>query len=451
MKKYIYKLSSSLFIFFGLLVGLILVRSTVHYFSGAGGINANLSIDMYKNAPNTTDVWRNLAQGGEEKGRGLMPVIDEVKRLKPEYIRIDHVFDFYDQDSLDNQVKDILAMGAKPFISLSYMPPEMSITGDVNGPPKDWNEWEKKVKNLIEHVSGRNGLGINNVYYEVWNEPDLFGGYKIGGSKNYLDLYYHSAIAASRAGNTLNFKFGGPSTTGFYPNWLTGLSDYTIKNNLRLDFLSWHKYSRNISDFENDFTDAKEILENKGLKNVELLITEMGPTGSNDESYDNYFGAIHEIALIATLQGNISRAFTFEIKDGPGAEKYWGRWGIFTNEKFGQPVAKPRANALTFLNNMLGGTNLFVSGQGTWVKAFAKRTDANTTKIIVVNYDSDGTHNEIVPIKLTNLSFSKFNFKRTDFLGSSTSEEISTSSATWSTSAYFKPNSAAIFEINGSK
>jgi len=133
--------------------------------------------------------------------------------------------------------------------------------------------------------------------------------------------------------------------------------------------------------------------------------------------YDNSFGAIHALATAAVLQNEVSKAFNFEIKDGPGEKKYWGRWGLFTHEKFGAPEEKPRAGAIRFLNNLIGGEKINVLGQGSWVRAMAKKMSGNVIRILVVNYDSRGSHEEIVPIKLVNLPSQNFNYKRIDFFG----------------------------------
>src|SRR5207248_188950 len=87
--------------------------------------------------------------------------------------------------NLDQTISDITSSGAKPFISISPLPET----------PVNWSDWESKVQNLVKHISGT--LGINNVYYEVGNEPDLFGGWKTYGDKNYLSLYSHSVAAAN--------------------------------------------------------------------------------------------------------------------------------------------------------------------------------------------------------------------------------------------------------------
>ncbi len=447
-KNTFFRIFQTIFLISGLAAGVYLASQVVRYFSGAAGTPANLVVDMSTSYGVSEDAWRNLAQGGEERGRMILPVIAQVKSMRPEYIRIDHVFDYYDSGQLDNIIRDITATGAKPLIALSYMPPNISKSGAVDDVPRSWADWENIVQSLIQHVSGKGGLGISGVYYEVWNEPDLFGKFTISGQKSYLELYRHSAVAAARAaGGSLPFKFGGPATTGYYPNWMKGLLEYVSKNNLRLDFLSWHKYSKNLSDYETDVANARDLLGTYNLTGREMLITEIGPNGAVDPVYDNTFGAIHTLATSVVLQNEVSKTFTFEIKDGPGDKQYWGRWGLFTHEKFGPPVEKPRGYAISFLNNLIGGEKLNVFGQGSWIRAMAKKISPTIIRILVVNYDPAGVHNENVPIKLANLTSPNFTLKRTDFLGGSSTQEISTTSAEWSTNAYFKPNSAAIFEV----
>ena len=167
---------SILIAIFILPVGVYLVTHRQQFFNRAFGTFANIYVNAGNVVGGKKEVWRNLAQGGEEKGRQLLPVIDKIKVLQPKYIRIDHVFDYYTREELDLVIKDILATGAKPFISLSYMPPAISKTGGITDLPSDWQAWENLVTETIEHISGRSGLGIQDVYYEVWNEPDLFGG-----------------------------------------------------------------------------------------------------------------------------------------------------------------------------------------------------------------------------------------------------------------------------------
>src|SRR3989344_2141394 len=79
--------------------------------------------------------WSNFAQGGEEKEGMLSAVSASLKSLSPTYIRLDHIYDYYepvkkDNDGnfifdwfrLDKELKAITDSGATPFLSLSYMP-----------------------------------------------------------------------------------------------------------------------------------------------------------------------------------------------------------------------------------------------------------------------------------------------------------------------------------------
>jgi xylan 1,4-beta-xylosidase len=422
-------------------VSLILLNQKTNFFNRASGTNANLTIDASSFTGGKSESWRNLAQGGEEKGRQLLPVIDKVKVLKPKYIRIDHVFDYYTADELDQAVRDITATGAKPFIALSYMPANLAKDGDVTSLPNDWQAWENLVQSTVERISGRNGLNVDDVYYEVWNEPDLFGKFKYSGSKNYLELYSRTVNGANRARNTNNFKIGGPATTGFYENWLNSLVKLNQESGVRLDFLSWHKYSKSLGDFETDLEQASHF------EGYETVISELGPNSENDKVYDEYFGGIHLIATTALMEGKVDKIFNFEIKDGLGKDKLWGRWGMLTHEKWGTPEIKPRYTAMQFLNNLIGGSSIEVTGNGSWVKSIAKRSD-NIIQILIVNYDEYGTHNEAVPLKVTNLPSNSFNLKRIDFAGATNNERIEVADNVWETTLYFKPNTASILELS---
>lgn len=455
-----------LVIFLGLPVGLYLVGRVTGFFGRAFGTPANLLIDMSASFSRSPLVWQNLAQGGEENGRMLSSVIAKVKPLRPKYVRIDHIYDYYntakkengqvvtDWTQLDQTINDITAMGAKPLLALSYMPPSFTSSGKDTDLPTNWGDWEYLVQKTVEHISGTKSLNISGVYYEVWNEPDLFGGFKTYGNKNYLDLYAHSVAGANRAGGVNAFKIGGPSSTGLYQSWVTDFLKFVSDNNIRLDFYSWHRYSKSLDDYESDVKNYKTWSSTFPISaNLETMITEIGPNGDVDKVYDTGFAAIHTIATSAILEDKLDKTFIFEIKDGAGPSKLWGRWGIFTNDKYGDPTAKPRFSAIAFLNNMIGN-RVNVAGQGSWVKAFAK-SDGITTRTLVVNYDQYGSHNEAVPMTFVNIPPSSpggivrnFEFRRTDYGGGiSLDLPVSTDSATWATLQDFNPNSAAIFEL----
>lgn len=461
-KGKVFKLFVIVLIVASIPVSLLLFDRTKEFygraFSTIFGTKANLVINLTSSTafiPN----WQYLAQGGEEKGGMLSSISSKVRLLAPKYIRLDHIYDFYEpvkKDSsgklvydwakLDQELKAIESTGAKPFLSLSYTPPAIS-SGTETDLPTSWELWRDVVRSTIEHVSGRNGLSIQDVYYEVWNEPDLFGNFKLAGAKNYLTLYLYSSRGAEDAKNTLSFKFGGPATTALYKKWFTSFFDFAQSRGLRVDFYSWHRYSAKLVDFEDDISKAQQwLVAYPQFKNVEFIISESGHNSEIDSKYDTNFSAIHTMAMYLTTFQKIPKIFTFEIKDGPGVKKLWGRWGVLTNDKFGPPSEKPRFKAFEFLNNMTGSFYP-VYGQGSWVKAIATSQNG-VVRVLLVNYDPYSKHSELIPITFVNLPSKSLIYKRTDFLGSVRESEVNLDDQRqWKTSELMSPNSASILEI----
>ena len=392
--------------------------------------------------------WRSLAQGGEELKTFLDNTGGQVAAVRPAYIRIDHIYDGFNVVSrdggglqfswteLDGLVDKIQATGAMPFFSLSYMPPAIS-KGDIVSEPKDYNEWALVVQRTIEHYSRDKGLA--EVYYEVWNEPDLFGEWKMGGNKDYKKLYLYAARGAAAATGVRNFKLGGPGTTGLYKNWMDGFFPYILENRIRLDFFSWHRYDLDIDKYTEDVENVQRWVDSHPyFANVEKIITELGPSSDKAEVNEGKIGAAHVIATARELMFRIKYGFNFSIKDAPNSK---GGWGIITNG--GQ--TKPRYAALAFLSK-LGGERLAVTGEGTWVRAIAGMKD-NAYQVLLVNYDRAGTHSEVVPVSFINLTPGNFLLKQTMLGGGTVQNEVATTEAILQRQVPMTPNSAVLLEL----
>ncbi|EKD62287.1 MAG: hypothetical protein ACD_52C00244G0004 [uncultured bacterium] len=424
----------------------------------AFGTKANLVVDVGTSFADNTLAWNNLAQGGEERTRMFASVLDKLASLTPRYLRIDHVYDFYDVvkrgndgklaydwSKLDLTLNDMHVVGAAPFLSLSYMPLVLSGSNEIDV-PHDWREWSDVVKNTVEHVSGKDSLGREAVYYEIWNEPDLFGGFAVGGKKDYGLLYKFAVEGANQAKNVHPFKIGGPAITNFNSKWMEAFIKFVDTTDLRLDFLSWHRYGSNMADFDNDLLKSRSLAAKfPSIAETELVLSETGYDSEINKLNDETLAAIHTIATSAVVFPTIDKVFAFEIKDGPGESKYWGRWGVLTHEKFGTPTEKPRFAAIKFLNQMTGD-RLTVLGQGTWVKSFAVKLGLEI-KLLIVNYDKYGKHSERVPINFVNLPPGKLSYKRVSFLGNSSDKEITAENGNYVTSELLLPNSAAIIVV----
>lgn len=408
--------------------------------------------------------WQSLAQGGEEKGvRMLENVVPQLKELGLKHLRIDHTYDFYDVvsragggslnfnwDKLDATICDIYATGAKPFLVLGYMPPDLSSDGSVIGAPKNWNEWSLVVQKTIERYSGRSttlcngavsGDLLRDVYYEVWNEPDLetFGKWSIyGGAKDYKTLYFYSSKGATRAQNVYDFALGGPATTAAYRNWMVKFMDYVLANNLRLDFISWHHYTKNPDEFLDDAQRINSWLPEARYGIYKKIMTEYGYDSNPNPVADTNVGAAYTIAAVRNIMNQeIVQAFAFEAKDGPNPS-----WGILTHDG----NKKPRYYAHKLLN-ILERYQLQVTGEGTFVRAIASYKPGKIA-VVLVNYDDANQNTENVPIAFTGLTPGRYKVTTT-YLDSTEPiiENIQIIGSEYQRKIIMPPNTVRSFEL----
>jgi hypothetical protein len=415
---------------------------------GAEGRLAAIGVETNRPLGPMPQPWRALSQGGED----LTTFLDEtgglVQSINPAYIRIDHIYDQFDVvggttgnlkfdwTKLDILVDKIIATGAKPFFSLSYMPSVLSKTDTVDE-PTNYDDWATLVQKTIEHYSGQKG--IEGVYYEVWNEPDLFGKWTMGGKKDYKKLYSFASQGASSATNVRPFKFGGPGTTGLYKNWVDAFFPFVLQNNLRLDFYSWHRYDTEIEQYSKDVADVDSWLDSHPyFSRVEKIVSEMGPSSEKDAVSASKLGAVQLLSVTREMLSQIKYAFTFSVKDGATSPSGWGILGP-------QGQITPRYQALKLLN-MLGPNRLSVTGEGTWVTAIAAQ-NAQTYQVLVSNYDSNSSHSEIVPVTFLNLSPGQFILKQTTLEGQTTQEQVATDESILQKSLSLTPNSAVLLEL----
>lgn len=433
---------------------LFAVKKVLDLRKGAAGTPANISIDtqsLQGNIPSA--IWQNLAQGGEEAVDMLKPVISQTRALNPQLIRVDHLFDYYnvyqgpnsyDFSKLDQVVNSVLATGARPMLSVSYTTNSMAKNGQNAGEPTDWNQWYQLVKATAYRYSQQKN--ISGIYYEVWNEPDLFGGWHYSKSPSYSTLYIQTARAIVDGAGSTVYKIGGPAITAYYSNWIKSLFKTASENRIRLDFISWHKYSKNIEDYLNDFDNFNSIIAAyPQYFDIERVITEIGPNPEPDPWYDNSLSGIHLMSLVTQLSGKIHRLFTFEIVDGPTPRSANSTgWGLITHSNNGNKI-KPRYYALQFLNQ-LRGQRLLSSGDGSWVTSLASKHN-QTIQLLLVNYDPRNIHVETVPITFQNLTPGKYQLTTTNYLGTKSSK-IVTTSVVYRDQIYMEPNSAVLLELS---
>lgn len=376
-----------------------------------------------------------FAQGGEELPPMLKSVVEKMKIIKPRYIRLDHIYDFYnvvklengnylyDFQKLDETVDDILKMGALPFFSLSYFPRSFTLDNSLIGLPKDWALWQNLVQKTIERYSGRNNKNLNNIYYEVWNEPDLpqFGSWKLKGDKNYNHLYYYAAKGALETTGVNNYYLGGPSAGSYYPVWVNSFLKFVTENNLRLDFYSWHRYHTDPSKFAADAQNIRSLLANfSKFQDLPLVLSEWGINSENNEDNNQKSAQAHAVHTAVEIDDNIDLAFNFEVKDGPPPNG--GKWGLIGHESSAVPLKeKPKYYAFKELNN-LGREKFKVTYSGKFLKALASKNSPDNYSVLVANYDYKNSHLASFPLTFTGLKNGPYVLSLVDIQTSSSSD-----------------------------
>lgn len=408
-------------------------QQIIELVSKAAGTPANIVVNTKLTQETLNlDFYHAFAQGGVEPSNMLQPVKNQIAGLKPQYIRLDHIYDGYDVvgrsgdqltfnwTKLDDIVNTILATGAKPLLALSYMPSAIAQGGSIINPPDDWNKWSLVVQKTIEHFSGRSGKNLRNVYYEVWNEPDLaqFGGWKYSGTqKNYITLYQYASAGARSAQNVNSFRLCGPATSGLYQSWIIALAG----SGSRVDCFSWHSYQADPAQYLQDQENLSTWLNpwpNYVLPaTTPRLITEFGFTGDKSALYGYSYAAAHAAAVIRQLLSNgVTYAFSFELKDGPDDKNDTPDkgWGLISHENNGtQP--KTRYYVYSFIDAM-AGTRIKLTGEGSCVTGFASTRD-NVFRILLVNFGPGCNGSQTVPITFSNLDPGTYKYRQHFFQG----------------------------------
>lgn len=417
--------------------------------SEAQVVPANIIVDARISQGIILRPWAGVAQGGElENDRktliSILPVSGKLAGLNIKYVRFDHIFNFPLEERL-KEIRAVAKMAAFPVISLSYYP--AGVASSWTGRPYNWSAWETEVQSLIYRISST----TPNVYYEVWNEPD---GKDFGNMSpaEYLELYRHTVAAASRVSNTQPFKIGGPAMANLdNKNWMREFITRVANDQLRIDFISWHRYHRDAQVFTRDLDFIDDVLWQNKLSDRERLITEWGTDPKPGPIHLSSYEAAHFVAVVRQLLDRVQVATKFEARDGVimggGTAINDGEGlGIFTYNGYDKPLT----SAIRLLNRM-GGNRILLGGEGSNVTGFATK-NSDSANIILVNLDKNMLHTEEVPLAIRGLDLGQIQIKKTildsfNLYGRTTVEQYVTNGELI-LQQVMQPNSILLLEIS---
>ncbi|HEX2747514.1 MAG TPA: sialate O-acetylesterase [Verrucomicrobiales bacterium] len=188
----------------------------------------------------------------------------------------------YDFRLTDEYIAAVRQTGAEPIYRLGESIEHTSVKRYVH-PPADMGKWADICRGIIRHYNEgwANGFHYNIRYWEIWNEPENRPAMWSGSDDDYLRLYATAAKAIKKEFPAL--KVGGPALgasgsfvngefrpTDFASNFLT----MCRKENVPLNFFSWHCYTANPSELAARSAAIRRLLDSRGFTDTENHLNE---------------------------------------------------------------------------------------------------------------------------------------------------------------------------------
>jgi len=266
--------------------------------------------------------------------------------------------------TIDDKIFDTyLERGLKPYVQLGFMPealtthpqnyphhPLVNERADAGAgqayPPKDYTKWDELAYQWTKHCVEKYGRAeVEQWYWEVWNEPNIF--YWHGSPADYFKLYDYAVDGVRRALPTA--RVGGPETAGgpggnflraFLEHCAHGTNYVSGNVSSPVDFISFHAKGSPVftnahvrmgmtSQFRN-MDDAFAVIASfPEYKLTPIVIGESDPEGCaacndpqdgyrNGTMYSSYTAASfpreYQMAAMhgVNLEGALTWAFEFE-------------------------------------------------------------------------------------------------------------------------------------------
>jgi xylan 1,4-beta-xylosidase len=293
----------------------------------------------------------------------------------------------YNWQNVDALYDQILAIGMKPFVELSFMPAALASSnktvfwwrGNVT-PPKSLDRWVEFMRAFAEHLTERYGADeVKRWRFEVWNEPNL-PIFWTGTQADYFQLYERTARAIKSVNPA--YQVGGPASAG--ARWIGETISFCASNDVPIDFISTHAYNvagavdefgtsgqaleKNLHSVADDIARARNIISHSALTNLELDFTEWSASySSRDPVHDDYFSApfiLEQIKRTGHGADLMSYWVFTDIFEEAGVPKkpFHGGFGLLTV----QGIRKPSYFAYRYLNE-LGDVEIPTTDDGSFV------------------------------------------------------------------------------------
>ncbi|MBR08477.1 MAG: hypothetical protein CMP48_12475 [Rickettsiales bacterium] len=276
-------------------------------------------------------------------------------------------------DDVSAILKQIAAKTDKLLFIIEKMPPWLSSSSDGSPaqttgwsilntrPPKDYEQWNTVVQSITSRIN--TDYGIDNAYFEIWNEPDL--GSWTGTQAEFFELYRKTREAIKSVDSSI--PVGGPATNHWANNitylapfgyisqtegelsLISHLIDSTHHWNAPMDFISWHNFNLSTQTYQNAIDFIYQKYENLGATVPELLVSEWNaPSAVRDTDIHYAFAAKNTLSIQKTMiNANMIAAWQdFESS----AQEFHADYGLLT---YGA-IRKPVYNVIHLISQLKG-------------------------------------------------------------------------------------------------
>lgn len=179
----------------------------------------------------------------------------------------------------DKYLKDIESSGTKVFYRLGAAIEHGYKYGTY--PPKDNFKWARICEHIIRHYTEgwADGYYMDIEYWEIWNEPECLNADGSnpcwqGTFEEFNDFFVVTFKHLKE--KFPHLKIGGPAVCTIpRENFLDPFFERLMKENICLDFFSFHRYCNDPKDFNKSIDEARRYLELSGmLGKTELILNE---------------------------------------------------------------------------------------------------------------------------------------------------------------------------------
>jgi xylan 1,4-beta-xylosidase len=182
----------------------------------------------------------------------------------------------YDFLRTDEYVRSVLDTGARIVYRLGTSI-EHTTVKTFTHPPADNERWARVCTRIIDHYNDgwADGFHYGIDYWEIWNEPDVPSQLMWSGTaEQYFELYRVAATAIKTAHPEV--KVGGPAAArgGDAGDLADRFVAFCSKEQLPLDFFSWHIYTDSVDAIAARAEWARGLLDSHGFSDTESHFNE---------------------------------------------------------------------------------------------------------------------------------------------------------------------------------